>query len=979
MEGDNAYLCEELGRRVPAVKRACIKALPHTLVIHLKRFEFDYHSQTRFKVRDRFEFPEELDLFPYTADGLAAAEAEAANAAANGSEAGGSLGRQSSTGGGDAASASAGSGMAAAAHPEYMYDLAGIVVHSGSAFTGHYYSYAREREALAAFASSGNARRRSNGWFCFDDKSVRTWDPCHLESDCFGGRASQDFNNRGYRPPRNEVDRPHSAYMLFYERRCEWQSNVQALQEQGKGSQQQQQQAVAQGKGSASGSGNNGSGSGAPAPGAFVAPWGMPLSLYRDVMLANLTIMQHLLTLDREFFKFMRLLVENRGDVGGQLSQRKARRRELPPPQAHTVNAAAGSGGSCSAMSCDPPANGPAAGASGAAAAAATAPSTPGAPNAAADGGAGPGTTGGSGGAAAAGSGGGGGGGGSYEQLPSPGPSSRRGEEAEQVAVLLTRLALRFHMQLYQHAVMALRSDSAMWGEVLKGLLNAGPAAGACQLAALQLLHSEPAWLRALLVLAEDSIGARDFVADIVGFLLVHAAPRCQLHVIAPILYPPLAAGEQQQQPALAELAHAMPQPAALLMLVDLLVQMFVSSTYNTMASDAEDVTSVAALAAVLREYVVGAPPVCGAILVSHTDLVVAATEHLAALHRGGEMVEEYFRDDGPPCARLLYALVARASNLERLTLELSSSQHRMAESLLVAGAANPYAAAAAVRGIGGGGVVDAALGGHAFKRLHDNDVLDALTDPLLLCMAEQVPLLQLLIWENYHTTQMVIARLVTTATSQTGSALVHVLPHMIAPMKEVLSVRDSVSVWRAFSVLFYPTGASLLGWLVEGPNQHWHAIKKMMVLACFEGALRGLTQQQISQVMMCGLGHVRAASTLWQVLETLEGELLALESLDQQGAAPLIKQYVGAVTTFKAAALAHASGLAAQHQQRQMLAMQQQAAAAAAAAQQEQQQGHEQEGVLEEVQDSGDVDDEDAAERGGDGAAAGALQEGDA
>ena len=50
MEGDNAYLCEELGRRVPAVKRACIKALPHTLVIHLKRFEFDYHSQTRFKV-----------------------------------------------------------------------------------------------------------------------------------------------------------------------------------------------------------------------------------------------------------------------------------------------------------------------------------------------------------------------------------------------------------------------------------------------------------------------------------------------------------------------------------------------------------------------------------------------------------------------------------------------------------------------------------------------------------------------------------------------------------------------------------------------------------------------------------------------------------------------------------------------------------------------------------------------------------------
>jgi hypothetical protein len=33
------------------VKRAAIKALPHMLCIHLKRFEFDYHNQTRYKVR----------------------------------------------------------------------------------------------------------------------------------------------------------------------------------------------------------------------------------------------------------------------------------------------------------------------------------------------------------------------------------------------------------------------------------------------------------------------------------------------------------------------------------------------------------------------------------------------------------------------------------------------------------------------------------------------------------------------------------------------------------------------------------------------------------------------------------------------------------------------------------------------------------------------------------------------------------------
>lgn len=53
MEGDNAYLCEELGKRVPAVKRTAIRTLPQMLCVHLKRFEFDYHNQTRHKLRDR--------------------------------------------------------------------------------------------------------------------------------------------------------------------------------------------------------------------------------------------------------------------------------------------------------------------------------------------------------------------------------------------------------------------------------------------------------------------------------------------------------------------------------------------------------------------------------------------------------------------------------------------------------------------------------------------------------------------------------------------------------------------------------------------------------------------------------------------------------------------------------------------------------------------------------------------------------------
>lgn len=58
-----------------AVKRNCIKVLPHTLVVHLKRFEFDYETMNRWKIKDRFAFPLHLDMHPYTVEGLAEADA----------------------------------------------------------------------------------------------------------------------------------------------------------------------------------------------------------------------------------------------------------------------------------------------------------------------------------------------------------------------------------------------------------------------------------------------------------------------------------------------------------------------------------------------------------------------------------------------------------------------------------------------------------------------------------------------------------------------------------------------------------------------------------------------------------------------------------------------------------------------------------------------------------------------------------------
>ena len=50
--------------------RNCIKSLSDTLLIQLKRFELDYESMEFSKLQDRLEFPEEIDMYPYTSTAL---------------------------------------------------------------------------------------------------------------------------------------------------------------------------------------------------------------------------------------------------------------------------------------------------------------------------------------------------------------------------------------------------------------------------------------------------------------------------------------------------------------------------------------------------------------------------------------------------------------------------------------------------------------------------------------------------------------------------------------------------------------------------------------------------------------------------------------------------------------------------------------------------------------------------------------------
>lgn len=161
LQGDNKYSCTACGKHVDAVKRSCLRQVPDNLIFNLKRFDFDILTCMRAKLNDRFEFPEAIDMAPYTLAGVM--------------------------------------GDGQDLEPD-LFELTGIVVHTGTAETGHYYSYIRQRP------TSSEAK---NSWVQFNDSDVTRFDPSTIGDYCFGGTDAGIYNMAKF----------YNAYMLFYERK----------------------------------------------------------------------------------------------------------------------------------------------------------------------------------------------------------------------------------------------------------------------------------------------------------------------------------------------------------------------------------------------------------------------------------------------------------------------------------------------------------------------------------------------------------------------------------------------------------------------------------------------------------------------------------------------------------------------------------------------------------------------------------------
>lgn len=98
----NDYKCDECSQRVDLLKGSKICQLPILLNFSLMKMDYDYNTFERIKLNSRFEFPLEIDMREYMKHGNPAIE------------------------------------------EEYKYELYGIIIHRGTPYQGHYFSYIRD-------------------------------------------------------------------------------------------------------------------------------------------------------------------------------------------------------------------------------------------------------------------------------------------------------------------------------------------------------------------------------------------------------------------------------------------------------------------------------------------------------------------------------------------------------------------------------------------------------------------------------------------------------------------------------------------------------------------------------------------------------------------------------------------------------------------------------------------------------------------
>jgi len=176
------------GEVVDASRRVCFRQLPEVLMINLKRFGFHLQSSDFHKLNDYFEFPLLLNMEPFTYDYISRREQ-------------GELCDDQAT---EETSSTAALDLE---DERFEYELVGILAHSGTLNSGHYFSFIRDRKSR--FPAIGGE------WIEFNDKFVWPYPVDCIPDDCFGG-FNLVKNGDG---STSQIPKYRSAFILVYERK----------------------------------------------------------------------------------------------------------------------------------------------------------------------------------------------------------------------------------------------------------------------------------------------------------------------------------------------------------------------------------------------------------------------------------------------------------------------------------------------------------------------------------------------------------------------------------------------------------------------------------------------------------------------------------------------------------------------------------------------------------------------------------------
>lgn len=160
MDGENQYFAGDEHKLQDANKGVIFNSFPDVLHLQLKRFEYDIQRDMMMKINDRYEFPDVFDAAPYLVEDADRSE-------------------------------------------PWIYQLHGVLVHSGDLNAGHYYAFIKPSK---------------DGWFYkYDDDKVTKATSREVLEENYGGeyRASNGYL-RAPLQKKTPIMRQNSAYMLVY-------------------------------------------------------------------------------------------------------------------------------------------------------------------------------------------------------------------------------------------------------------------------------------------------------------------------------------------------------------------------------------------------------------------------------------------------------------------------------------------------------------------------------------------------------------------------------------------------------------------------------------------------------------------------------------------------------------------------------------------------------------------------------------------